>query len=155
MELTKLQAAAAEYAAKEATFRDQITALRKANATAERKAADQAAELDGVQRRLQEAESKLGQVCTPCTTPPSTHTHTHSPRSPPECPLVVVVVVRPCSCSEHALQASDQSSEVAALQAELASEREKAEELATQKTSLVRKMESLQHDLKKHYVSSR
>jgi hypothetical protein len=61
-ELTKLQAAAAEFASKDATARDQITALRKANATAERKAADQVLEVEALQRRLLEAEGKLGEV---------------------------------------------------------------------------------------------
>ncbi len=38
------------------------------------------------------------------------------------------------------------------LQRQLDAEREKNEELSTQKTSLMRKMESLQQDLKKVYV---
>ena len=50
-------------------------------------------------------------------------------------------------------QATDGSAETASLRAELERERERNEELSTQKTSLMRKNESLQQDLKKVYVS--
>jgi hypothetical protein len=58
-ELGKLQAASSEFAAKDLAAREQLTALRKAGAAAERRAADQASEIEALTRRVKDAEDRL------------------------------------------------------------------------------------------------